>query len=281
MRSFVRQKAVYQSDKYIDVAYFNYTDEQAKAVSEPYSRRKVRSEPSRPAQTALNEKNAKIYFGQLINCNFGEGDIHITATYALENTPETLEQAQKEIHNFIKRINYRRIKAGLKKAKWIMVTETVDEDGADKRIHHHIIIEKGLTRDEIEDCWQVGRGKNKKRIGYINTDRLQISEDGLCAISKYLCKQRHKKMSKRWTASTGLEKPYVERQDSVISRSKLHDIASSRVSPTEILKRFAGYEIVRDSFNVNYNEISGYYVSVKLRRIEYKNSKKISKNKKQ
>ena len=76
-----------------------------------------------PKQKDLNDKNAKRYLVQLGNGNFHIGDLHTSCTYDAENLPETVEEAEKIVTNYLRRIAYRRNKLGLEPLKYILVTE--------------------------------------------------------------------------------------------------------------------------------------------------------------
>ena len=265
MRSYVRERQVYQADKFLDVDMFIYTDEQKNADR---STCKKREHYTRKSCEKQNERRSRIYFGQLINCNFGAGDLHVTLTYNDTMLPANIEEAERNVRNYIKRLNYARDKADLPSCKWIIVTEHNEDESTCKptRIHHHVIMDGALDRDNVEALWSYGRGKNKKPIGFVNADRLQISEDGLCAIAEYLTKRRTH--HKRWTSSHGLRKPKCRRQDGRISMRKLGRIARGEITPQDIARWYRGYELVGNEygFRAKYSDIGGWYVSLKLKR---------------
>ena len=68
------------------------------------------------AQKNLNDKNARRYLIRLANINFSKGDIWATFGWDDDNMPEDEERAEKDIKNFIARINYRRRKAEIGRA---------------------------------------------------------------------------------------------------------------------------------------------------------------------
>ena len=70
----------------------------------------------------LNDKNAKKRLRRLINTNFNDGDLWVTLTYDADHNPKSMDEAQRNIRNFMKRINYKRKKLGLKNAKYIYIT---------------------------------------------------------------------------------------------------------------------------------------------------------------
>ena len=177
-----------------------------------------------PKQKDLNDKNAKRYLVQLGNGNFHIGDLHTSCTYDADNLPETVEEAENIVTNYLRRIAYRRKKLGLDPLKYILVTEyKYSKDGqAIKRIHHHIIMNGGLDRDDVELMWTKARiNWNKtedpeyrasiKQLGWVNADRLQMNENGIEGLCKYIVKDPQGK--KRYSSSRNLERPEVSRND--------------------------------------------------------------------
>lgn len=262
MRSFIREKKIYCGDKYLEVDIYPRTEDRRR-IKGKRSKKKVLSAPK---QKRLNDKNATRYFIQTLNSNFDEGDLHITATYSKEELPDTLEDAEREARNYIRRIDYRMNKEGLPKLKYILVTEGTTEKDTDKpiRIHHHIIINKGLDRDVVESLWCRRRKKGEKegkRIGFVNADRLQPNEFGLEAVGRYLSKDPRGK--KRWTGSHNLIKPwsrdnnvkYSKRQIEIVIRNDDKQFWESQYQ-----------EYWLTEYKSVYNEFTGWSVYLKLRK---------------
>lgn len=185
--------------------------------------RSKKEKVSRPQQSSLNEKNSKRYLLQLANGNFGQGDLHVTCTYSNEFLPKTVKAAEKEITNYLRRISYRRKKKGLEPLKYILVTEyKLSDEGFTKRIHHHVIMNAGLSRDEVESLWS----KRKKSIGFVNADRIQTNENGLEALTRYLTKDPQGR--KRWSSSRNLIRPVQRTNDYKYRISKIEKLAQER-----------------------------------------------------
>lgn len=193
-------------------------------------KRGKRRKAQRPKQNALNDKNAKRYLVQLANGNFHAGDLHTTLTYSADHLPGTVEEAEKTVNNYLRRLAYRRKKLGLDPLKYILVTEyKVDKAGGWlKRVHHHIIMNGGIDRDEAEMMWTAQRINWKKadspdkqeaqeyrdsiqRMGWANADRVQTNDNGIEALCKYITKDPQGK--KRYSSSRNLERPETERTD--------------------------------------------------------------------
>lgn len=177
-----------------------------------------------PKQKDLNDKNAKRYLVQLGNGNFHIGDLHTSCTYSAENLPGTVEEAENIMTNYLRRIAYRRSKLGLEPLKYILVTEyKYSKDGqVITRVHHHIIMNGGLDRDDVELMWTKDRINWKKaedpeyragikQLGWVNADRLQMNENGIEGLCKYIVKDPQGK--KRYSSSRNLERPEVKRTD--------------------------------------------------------------------
>ena len=98
----------------------------------------------------LNERNARRKLMRLINANFSgaAGDLFVTLTHA---QPVDEAQAAREERNVLLRIARVRERKGLDALKYIAITEC--QSG---RWHHHLIINGGLTLDELRAVW--GRG---------------------------------------------------------------------------------------------------------------------------
>lgn len=149
---------------------------------------------------------------RLANANFTDRDLHITLTYGA-NPPEW-EQAQRDVRNFIRRLQRLRVRAGLGKAKYIYALED-NESGLKKRIHCHMLLTGGISREAIEACW---------RKGWANADRLQPNEEGLAAIAKYITKAQRNR--KKWICSHGLKQPKESVSNTRLSTRRVEALAS-------------------------------------------------------
>ena len=262
MRSFIREKKIYCGDKYLEVDIYPRTEDKRTRKGTRSKKRVL----SAPKQKRLNDKNATRYFIQTLNSNFDEGDLHITTTYSKDELPDTLEDAEREARNYIRRIDYRMNKEGLPKLKYILVTEGTTEKDTDKpiRIHHHIIINKGLDRDVVESLWCRRRKKGEKegkKIGFVNADRLQPNEFGLEAVGRYLSKDPRGK--KRWTGSHNLIKPWS--RDNNVKYSKRQIETVIRNDDKQFWQsQYPDYWLTE--VKPVYNDFTGWSVYLKLRK---------------
>ncbi len=274
MRTFQREKKIFCGDDFLEVDIFPRTAEQEKKIKGKKSKKEY--VPSPPKQINLNDINARRYFTQLANANFDENDLHVTITYSKENLPQSIEDAEREAYNYLRRIGYRRGKEELPPLKYLLITEySTGEDGEKPvRIHHHIIMNGGLNRDKVEDLWVKRKKKGQKQeyeveyIGYINADRLKPDENGLAALSEYLTKNPNKK--RRWSSSHNLVKPWSRNNDDKYSRKQVEKMCKEPPDPAFWEREYKGYRLINNEYGYKpvYNEETGWSLYVKLRRKE-------------
>ncbi len=265
MKNFVREKKIYCGVDYLEVDIIPRTEEKERSPGKRSKKEKI----SAPKQKNLNDKNAKRYFVQLVNSNFGKGDIHITATYAPETLPATAEEAEKEAANYLRRISYRMKKEGLPPLKYILVTECKykKQDEQPVRIHHHIILNGGLDRDVLESLWSRRKKKGEKQgemIGFVNADRLQPDEYGLEALCRYLTKDPQGK--KRWSSSQNLVKPWSRTNDRKYSRRQVQQAAKLADDRQFWEKKYPGYALTE--CKPEYSDYNGWSIYLKMHRRE-------------
>ena len=206
---------------YIQVSYFNFSE----GALPGWAPRKYRE--STPKQKRLNAKKAKRYFEALVEANFkGNRDLVVHPTFSEDNYPESEEQAHKLVKNWIARLNYRREKLGLAKCEYIIVFEKSPRG----RMHFHVLMDGQLSREEVENKWQ---------LGYCNADRLRSDPKiGLQKIISYLSKggETDEKNSKRWISSKGLIKPWVSCSKNTKISRKRFEVLKSIPEDSELLR---------------------------------------------
>lgn len=278
---FIREKKI-DCREYREVDIIPRTDDAERAVK---GKRRKRWRVSEPKQKNLNEKNSKRYLVQLGNGNFGAGDLHVSLTYAPEYLPESVKEAERLIGNWLSRIAYRRKKLGLPHLKYILVTEygySKDDPEQTKptRIHHHVIMNGGIDRDEVEMMWTAQRinwrkyaadpdyKDTVKQMGWVNADRIQTNENGVEALCKYVTK--NPKGKKRWSSSRNLVRP-VEHSpaDYKYTRRKVEMLAKSQDKGLGFFqKKFPGYTI--SEIKPEYYEETGWHIYLKMWRKQTK-----------
>lgn len=264
----IRTKTYYCGKNDLEIDLFPWLETEKRYT------RKRKEKVTAPKQKNLNIKRAKRYFGQLIKTNFGEGDLHLSLTYNAKYLPATVEEAEREVRNFLRRIARLRKKKGLPPVKYIFLTEQGVQSA---RIHHHVVINGGLSRDEVEMLWRRPRRKGEKQgeaLGDCNADRLRTDDKGLERLASYLAKDP--KGRKRWTPSQNLEKPQVSVSDTKTSRRKFMQLVLLPEDAEEVRLHF---EKQHPDFGVTevrreWNEITGSWaLYVKMhRRKEIKNA---------
>lgn len=270
MASFIREKRIFCGEHYQEVDVFPYTGAQRKAAK---GKRGKKLRISAPKQKDLNDKNARRYFTQVAALNFlgDSGALHISATYGPQYLPETIEEAEKKVRGYLRRMAYARKKKGLPALKYMLVTACVSgKEGKPTRIHHHIIVNGGLSRDEAEELWRERRSKGQKqgnRTGYCNADRLQGEEDGVGALCNYLTKQAGGK--KRWSCSHNLDRPQSRTTDDKFSRRQMEKWARQRPDKEFWEKKYPGWTPTGEyGVQFTYNQITGWSLYLRLKRKE-------------
>lgn len=279
---FIREKKT-DCNTYREADIIPRTDNAEKAVK---GKRGKRRRVTEPKQKDLNDKNARRYLVQLGNGNFSIGDLHVSCTYSNQYLPESVEEAERIISNYLRRIAYRRMKLGLDPLKYILVTEYGMSKDSEKitRIHHHVIMNGGLSRDDVELMWTFTRINWKKaekdpeyranieQLGWCNADRLQMNENGIEGLCKYITKNPNGK--KRWSSSRNLTRPVeLPPADSKYTKRQVERLAKSDDCGKEFFaKQFPDYNIVE--IKPEYYEETGWHIYLKMWKKPEKSRKK-------
>lgn len=232
------------------------------------STRVRRLRESRDAQKKLNEKNSVKHVIRLINTNFTDDDIWGTFTYEQSKRPQTIEEAQKEMSKFIRRLKYYGKKYGYPALKYIYVTEVVDDEAKGKHhVHHHIVM-NFPDRDLAERLW-----KNGART---QTKRLQSDESGYEGMARYIMKDP--KGAKRYVASHNLKQPTVTISDYKFTRKKVNKLVNEESTAYQVFEgMYNGYELIDHYIHLS-DYVSGAYIYAKLGKIK---QRRINSNGKQ
>lgn len=207
------------------------------------------------SQRNLNDKNARKYLIRLINTNFAKNDIWITLTYLDSELPKSMKEAEKNVKNYIRRMNTYRKKLGLPNTKYIYITEWEQEKENKIRCHHHVILDGLLDMDTVEKKWIKGE-RNECR-------RLEPDEQGLTGMATYITKDPRGK--KRWIPSVGLKKPQIERNHK-FKRTKVEDMVRNQNTIKEQMETeykdytFTDCEVYFNDFNAL------FYIHVNMRK---------------
>jgi len=243
-KTFNREQ-VYVCGEYMDADIYP-------VFQKPGARRK-RCKPTSEIQAKLNQRNAEKKLTRLVHNNFTENDIALHLTYRNGEEPENEADALRVLGNFIKRLKRRYKKAG-KELKYISCTEYGKKTG---RVHHHLIINGGYDRDEIEKLW--GRG-------YANSKRLQFEEDGVTGLARYIAKDKH--FFKRWNQSRNLDIPEAAQYDGQLNMDDIAEIKEaidSKSAYQYFEERYPDFELVEAVYTQN-NINRGIYIPFEMRR---------------
>ena len=167
--------------------------------------------------------------------------------------PEDEERAEKDIKNFIARINYRRRKAGLENAKYIYIPAI---DGY-ARPHFHILISgDGMDRDELEDLWTKCERKNTRRV--------KPDDDFLITgIATYITQNPHG--TKRWRSSKNLKKPdEPTRSYRKFSRKKVNGMVRDfEELKAQMEKAYPGFKFLDAEVKHN-DKVAAFYIYARM-----------------
>ncbi len=245
----IRELQHYAGD-YLEVDFVPFKDP-------PRRSRSKKSKPTSEAQEYVNQRNRERAIYEWAHENFTNADYIIHPTYSPAFLPPDEATALKDRRNFIARLRrlYRR---NGKELKAMLILEKGEQNG---RFHHHIIINGGVPREDIERCWG---------MGYCDSDRLQFSEHGLEGLSKYLVKSAvlsEDGTSSRCTFKTfshtrNLRRPPPPKERRVSSKvfNRLWDDFENRTMWEE---RYKDYYFVSCQHNDN-SEYGERYLTVKL-----------------
>lgn len=253
-RSMYATKEIYSGEQLEVEIYPTFTKKQLEEIE----KQQYKKEKEEKRNRKKNEKRARKEFTRLANCNFNDGDYWATLTYDKENYPADMDEALRNMKNYIRRVNRARKKIGLDNAKYMYVTEyTEGKNGI--RCHHHILIDKGLSMDKLEELWRKGRRNNIRKI--------KKDEYGLAGMANYLTK--NPKGNKRWCRSTNLKKPVVRKNHYKFKRSNVNKIVKDfqGVICETMESTYKNYSFLDAKLYFNYFN-NGYYIYARLRRKE-------------
>lgn len=196
-----KEKLIYAGDMIFGVVY---------PVFRKSGARRGKFKETSEIQKKLNERKSTERLTWLIHANFGKEDLALHLTYADGYVPESEEDFEKDVKNYIRRISRLYKKAGIC-LKYVYVTE-YSETG---RAHVHMILSGGVDRDMLENAWGMGR---------CNADRLQFNECGIVDLAKYITKSERAKFRRRYVTSRNLAKPVEKTNVHQWSRKQLTEV---------------------------------------------------------
>ena len=199
----------------------------------------------------LNRERAIRHLIQLADANLTDKDIHLTLTY---RKAPTEKRAYADVDNFIRTVKRRREEYGLSPMKYFYTVEG-NENGTKERLHAHVLMTGGISREELEEIWAKG---------WANADRLQPDERGLEAIIRYITKEQKKRLCHQ---SRNMVRPKQRTSDSKVSNAKVKRIARDfKAEAKEIMEKlYPKYMYVDDDVKFS-DSVDGVYIRVLMRR---------------
>ena len=240
--------------------------------------REARRGRTREAQERANHARSIRRAVLLAEENFTQEDYFLHLTYKSEPTEE---RARRDLQNFLRRIKRIRARRGLPELKYMYAAE----GGDGKRIHAHMLISGGMSRDEMEGIWQettAGRG------GRCRADRLETEDGQTEAAVMYMAKELWARGLKgkdaqaediarymadrpgtrrRWCVSRNLREPKTRTSDSKVSAARIRRMAGGfPAEAREIMEKlYPGYRFIRCSVYTS-DIVPGVYIRAILRR---------------
>lgn len=224
--------------------------------------RSKRKKPTSEVQQRLNRRHATDRLRRLLHTNFTPKDLFVTLTFDEDSLPETVADCQRAVQNFLRRVKRKYAKAGLE-PRYIYILEYGEEH---RRLHAHLVISSGLSRDELSALW--GQGT-------VSADCLRFETDGLTALAVYLTKgnddEGDRPTFKRWCGSRSLEKPTTTEHDGRISHRKMLAFCQKDSDSAIYLEtHYDGFETVENSLDYCEDTYGGLYLTALLRRLPTK-----------
>lgn len=243
----------YICGKYMEVEHYPVFDSKRR-------RRGPKRKPTTETMKRHNDIVAKRKLIRLAHTNFTPDDIRFDLTYDPRNHPETAEQAQRQMQNFLRRLRRFRRKHDLPELKYIAVTET---GKTSKRFHHHLLLNCGdMKPRDLAELW------NK---GYTTIKPLQFNDTGIVDLAKYFVKEPI--LHKRWLASRNLQQPVEQIADGRISAKRIREFGICGENHRDEFEHlYKGYRF--SEIKPYFNDVNGaYYVTILMRKENYRASR--------
>jgi hypothetical protein len=218
-----------------------------------------RKKPTSEIQQRLNQRHAEAKLRRLLHTNFTEADLFVTLTFDDAHLPPSVEDAQKLLQNFIRKLKRRYAKLE-RPLKYVYILEKGQENS---RLHVHMVISGGMNEEDLEALWAMGKAR---------AAALEFNEDGLAALAKYFTKGDAENGGKpitwkRWVASRNLEKPVVEEHDRRLPHYKMAALCQDGGDTDYLETEYCGYEIAPYTVQTSEDIYGGYYLAAVLKKM--------------
>lgn len=216
--------------------------------SKKEGKREKKTKPTSEAQKKVNLRQAERKLTRKINANFCPDDWYLTLEYKKDARPETKEELQKHVQDFLRKLR-KLYKDEGKVLKYIWVAEI----GSRGAVHVHMLISE-IDINKVKKMWKHGG------IHFQN-----LWDDGnYRKLAEYFIKYSEKTLNttgelqgKRWNASKNLITPPETKR-----------IIRSRDQYSRDIKVPDGYYLDKDSIREGIHELTGYsffnYTIVKI-----------------
>ena len=248
MQRTYREKKYYCGE-YLEVAIYP-------VYTHPKKRGK-RKNPTTEVQQHLNQRHAEGKLRRLLHTNFTPSDLFATLTFDEANLPESVEEAQRLLQNFLRRAKRRYEKMALE-LKYIYVLEYGQKHN---RLHVHLVLSGGIARADLEKLWG---------LGLVSVDALRFERHGLATLARYLTKGGEgadRPTWKRWSGSRNLEQPTVTQRDGLLSHRKMAALCLDGGDADYLETLVDGYEMADFSLDTAQDIYGGYYLAATLKKI--------------
>lgn len=154
-----------------------------------------------------NRRKSEKHFIRVVNTNFTHNDYYVTATYSNELLPDSFDEAENNLNNYV-----RRLRRTNPQAKIIAVTGYGKRS---RRLHHHLII-SGVAESDILSKWNGGeiiRAERLREHNYYNG--IDYGED-FTALAAYLHAHTPDNVKgRRWKQTKTIQQPKEEKPQKV------------------------------------------------------------------
>jgi len=205
--------------------------------------RRKKAKPTSEVQQKLNEIYAEEKLIRIANANFTPRDYKVELTYSSEYLPQSDEDADRELTNFLRRVKRYRKQHGLSELKYIAVTEKGSRSG---RYHHHLIMSGDIELFDLVALW----GK-----GIVGSDLLIFDENGIANLVKYMMKQLKEFVGKKYKRSRNMIVPEAKKRDNRFSKRMIVELAKDTENRAEYEKLYEGYHLSKA--DAIFNDVNG------------------------
>lgn len=186
----------------IELEFFNAPESRFPSIKP--LREKIRTEAER---REYNRRKSEKHFTRLVNANFDHTAYYVTLTYDNEHLPLTIEEAEKNLENY-----KRRLQRNNPYAKIIAVTGRGRRSG---RLHHHLIV-SGVSESDIIGKWtggEIARAEHLREHNFYNG--VDCGED-FTGLAEYLFAHTDETLKgRRWKQTKTIEQPKADKPKKV------------------------------------------------------------------